>query len=158
MALKTKISFLITICLLCSCAQATSVSVDSEIKTQSTIIDGYNAKIMNCDTEADKKSDNPEYYNTNGGMRRVVYEQIDCYKNIAINIIEENYTQNKIETLNNLSNFMKSAAAVASDIYYPDSCNPACGTDARLESVEARLEIVRSYVNILIQRQDPPIY
>ena len=116
------------------------------------VIPYFNNQITACDNAAELKL---KAERSTLGMIAARTEQLNCYFDIAQNIIVSNYTKNQEQMLRDLETFRISVRNVAAAIYRHDDCYPLCGTIVGLETINAKLTIFRSYLDLLILRQKP---
>jgi hypothetical protein len=109
----------------------------------------YRNDLRKCDAVAKQKLNSPEYLTTIG-MNKAVAEQIDCYKNIAHQIIDQDYKQNADDMKDNLADYIEVSARMVGYINRPDSCYPYCGTIVSIASANASLEHTKKYLDMLI--------
>lgn len=108
----------------------------------------YRASVEKCDAKAEHDLEFGDLSTV--GMRKTIQNQIECYKKIAHEIIDMDYTKNAAEMKENLDDYIATAAKITWDINQPDSCYPMCGSIVGLNASSAALNAAKKYLELLL--------
>ena len=117
----------------------------------------YTSQIAKCDNTAKQDLSQPENY-SNVRMLQITDTQTECYKSVAMGIIEKYYAQNAKSMVAEFNDFCDAAQKLSRTTMYPDSCAPQCGTIAGLQAAALYQEMVLNYLNSLIEIGEPASY
>lgn len=118
---------------------------------------GYKTDIKKCDNAAEQDLNNPENY-SNVRMVQITDTQTECYKSVALDIIQKNYAKNAKSMVLEFNNFCDMAQRLSYTTMYPDSCVPQCGTIAGAQAAKLYQKIVLGYINSLIGAAESTSY
>ena len=113
----------------------------------------YRAGIKKCDDNASEKLKTPDY-STTIGIKAAISEQIDCYEEIARQIIDKHYAKQSENMKKNMEIYIQASGIAAYGILSPDDCNPNCGTIVGIESISFSLKHAKKYLDMLIDTAD----
>lgn len=108
----------------------------------------YHSKISECDVKAEHDLEFGDLSTV--GMRKTIQNQIECYKKIAHEVIERDYTKNAHEMKKNMDDYIASTAKITWGINQPDSCYPTCGSIVGLNASSAALNAAKKYLELLL--------
>lgn len=117
----------------------------------------YETDIEKCDNAAKQDLNNPKNY-SNVRMVQITDTQTECYKSVALGIIQKNYAKNAKSMILEFNNFCDIAQRLSYTTMYPDSCTPQCGTIAGAKSAELYQKMVLGYINSLIEAAESTSY
>ncbi len=110
----------------------------------------YETDIEKCDSAAEHDLNNPRN-RSNVQMVQITDTQTECYKSVALGIINKHYAQNAKNMVVEFNNFCDMAQRLSHTTMYPDSCAPQCGTIAGAQAAALYQKMVLGYINSLIE-------
>lgn len=113
-------------------------------------VPSYKSQVADCDSKAEKDLNNPKNY-SNVRMVQITDTQTECYKSIALDIIQKYYAQNAKNMISEFKDFCDTAQRLSYTTEYPDSCAPQCGTFVGLQSAVLYQKMVLNYITSLIE-------
>lgn len=117
----------------------------------------YKSDIEKCDNVAEQDLNNPENY-SNVQIVKITDTRTECYKSVALAIIQKYYAKNAKSMILEFNNFCDMAQRLSHTTMHPDSCTPQCGTIAGLRAAELYQKTVLSYINSIIESVEPASY
>ena len=117
----------------------------------------YKTDIEKCDNAAKQDLNNPENY-SNVRMVQITDTQTECYKSVALGIIQKSYAKNAKSMVLEFNNFCDVAQRLSYTTMYPDSCTPQCGTIAGAQAAELYQKMLLGYINSLIEASESTSY
>lgn len=113
-------------------------------------VSSYKSQVADCDSIAEKDLSKPENY-SNVRMVQITDTQTECYKSVALGIIQKYYAQNAQNMIHEFNDFCDMAQRLSYTTEYPDSCAPQCGTIVGLQSAALYQKMVLNYITSLIE-------
>lgn len=112
----------------------------------------YHEIARDCDKVAEEKQKNAV---STVQMVQIVDGQKNCYEALVYKIIDTEYTKNKQQMKSEFDSFIKKSSDIAYSAQYPDICTPDCGTIVGLNAANTTLEIIKTYVQQLLEIVSP---
>lgn len=122
------------------------------VTTTVCVANEYNELMQKCDEVAENEQKNAV---STVQMIQIVDNQKNCYKSIVDKIIDTEYAKNKQQMKMEFDAFIKNSYDVSYSMQYPDICTHDCGTIAGLNTANAALEIIKTYVQQLLYVVSP---
>lgn len=120
-------------------------------------VSSYKSQVADCDNMAEKDLNKPENY-SNVRMVQITDTQTECYKSIALDVIQKYYAQNAKKMISEFKDFCEIAQRLSYTTEYPDSCAPQCGTVVGLQSAALYQKMVLNYITSLIEVAESVLY
>lgn len=135
--------------LLGACSAAKCVASITEPKTDSDIVAQYQNQIKTCD-EQFAVLDSKSISTVDIIQANATYTE--CYRKIAFDIIDSNYSQNSTEMKQNFDDYVRISGEMTGFIERPDSCYPSCGTIVGIDSADATRDAAKRYLDKLLNQ------
>lgn len=133
--------------LLSGCASAAPSDVIVEQTTNSGTVTQYQNQVKICDDNFDVLDSKSISTVDIIGATAI---HTECYRKIAFDIIDSEYSQNATEMKQNFDDYVRISSDMTGFIERPDSCYPTCGTIVGIDSAGAARDAAKQYLDKLL--------